>query len=284
MPMNEYSTSSSRGGRGLRIIVPIVLAIGIAIYKYVSAPTVVDTETGRKIRGSLTDQQGEALGLQSFQEVLRNERVVPSGPAVDRVVRVAQRLIEVVRQVEPSFDWKVSVVDSAQVNAFCLPGGKIVVYTGLLPVAKNDEGLAVVMGHEIAHAILRHSSQRMLKTEILNTVLQGASTGMALGEMSPEQRQAVMGALGLGSKYTVLMPFSREDESQADERGLLYAARAGYNPQEALAFWERMASTGGGQPPEFLSTHPAHGSRIAHLKKVMPKAMAEYERTAGNRR
>lgn len=284
MEMNSSGGSSGRG-RALKFVVPIVIAIGIAVFKYASAPTVIDSETGRKIRGSLTDQQGEALGLQSFQQVLRSERVVPSGPAADQVVRVAKRLIEVVRQVEPGFDWKVSVVDSPQVNAFCLPGGKIVVYTGLLPVAKNDEGLAVVMGHEIAHAVLRHSSQRMLKTEVLNTVMQGASTAVALGDMSSEQQRVVMGALGLGTKFGVLMPFSRDHETDADERGLLYAARAGYNPQEAVAFWERMSAAGsGGQPPEFLSTHPSHGSRIAHLKEIMPKALSEYDRATGKQR
>lgn len=283
MEMNSPSRSIFRG-KGLRIVAPIVIALAIALFKYTTAPTVTDTETGRKIRGSLTDQQGEVLGLQSFQEVLRSERVLASGPAVDQVVRVAQRLIEVVRVIEPSFDWKVSVVDSPQINAFCLPGGKIVVYTGILPVARNDEGLAVVMGHEIAHAVLRHSSQRMLKSELLNTVMQGASVGVSLGEMSVEQQRAVMGALGLGTKFGVMMPFSRDHETEADERGLLYAARAGYNPQEAVGFWERMASAGGGQPPEFLSTHPNHGSRIAHLKAIMPKALEEYNRVVGGRR
>ncbi len=258
------------------IFLPILLAMGVAAFKYLSAPAVLDAESGRKIRGALTDEQGAALGLQSFREVLRTERVVAQGATVDQVVRVASRLIEVVRQVEPSFDWKVSVVDSPQVNAFCLPGGKIVVYTGILPVTQNDDALAVVLGHEIAHAILRHGSQRMLKTEVFNTLLQGASAAVALGDMSAEQQRTVMGALGAGAKYGVIMPFGREHETEADDRGLLYAARAGYNPQEAIAFWERMAASGGGQPPQFLSTHPSHGSRITHLKELMPKALEEY--------
>lgn len=261
------------------MIMPIVLAIAIAAFKYFSAPTVRDAETGKKIRGSLTDQQGAALGLQSFQKVLQTEHVVPAGPAVEQVTRVVHNLLTIVKVLEPGFDWQVRVVDSPQANAFCLPGGKIVVYTGILPITQDDDGLAVVLGHEIAHAILRHGSQRMLQTEVFNTVLQGASTAVSMGDMSPEHQRAVMGALGATTKYGVLMPFSREHETEADERGLLYAARAGYNPQAAVKFWERMAAAGGGQPPEFLSTHPSHGSRIARLKEIMPKAMSEYEQS-----
>ena len=271
-------TDSQGPGRRHFLILPLVLAIAYAAFRYFAAPSVVDQETGKKLRGALTDEQGSALGLQSFQEVLRTEHVLSSGPAVEQVVRVATRLIDVVKSVEPNFDWKVSVVDSPQANAFCLPGGKIVVYTGILPITQNDDALAVVLGHEISHAILRHGSQRMLKTEMLNTVLQGASVSVSLGDMSRDQQQAVMGALGAGAKYGVIMPFSRGDEDQADERGLMYAARAGYNPQEAIAFWQRMSQAGGGQPPAFLSTHPSHGSRIAHLQEIMPKALAEYEK------
>jgi len=280
----ESSTGSGRRGRGPMLLLPLLLAVALAAFKYFSAPTVRDAETGRKIRGSLTDQQGAALGLQSFQKVLQTERVVSSGPAVDQVSRVVRNLITVVRTLEPSFEWQVSVVESSQANAFCLPGGKIVVYTGILPITQTDDGLAVVLGHEIAHAILRHGSQRMLQTEVFNTVLQGASTAVSMGDMTPEHQRAVMGALGLTTKYGVLMPFSREHETQADERGLLYAARAGYNPQEAVTFWERMAAAGGGQPPEFMSTHPSHGSRIARLKEIMPRALTEYEQATARKR
>lgn len=284
-PMETPSYNPSRRrGRGPVVWLPLILAIAYAAFKYFAAPTVTDAETGRKIRGSLTDDQGNALGLQSYQEVLRTERVVPSGPAAEQVVRVARRLIEIVQVIEPSFDWKVSVVDSPQANAFCLPGGKIVIYTGILPITQTDDGLAAVMGHEIAHAVLRHGSQRMLKTEVFNAVLQGASATVALGEMSRDQQRAVLGALGAGAKFGVLMPFSREHETEADERGLLYAARAGYDPREAVAFWERMSQAGGGQPPEFLSTHPSHDSRIARLKELMPKALEAYDQAAGRRR
>ena len=280
--MSEDMDSSGPQRRGPVILLPLILAIALAAYKYFSAPTIVDVETGKKLHVALTDSQGDALGLQSFQEVLRTEHVVASGPAVDQVTLVAGRLINVVKASVPNFDWKVSVVESPQANAFCLPGGKIVVYTGILPITQNADALAVVLGHEIAHAVLRHGSQRMLKTEVVNAVVQGASAAVALSDMSEEKRRMVMGAMGISGKFGVLMPFSRENESEADERGLYYAARAGFNPQEAVAFWERMSSSGGGQPPEFMSTHPSHGSRIAHLQKIMPEAKAEYERAAGS--
>ena len=268
------------------MLLPIILALAFAAFKYLSAPTFTDAETGKKIRGGFSDEQGEALGLQSFQEVLRTEHVIQGGPSAELVTRVATRLIRVVQQKQPElkFDWKVSVVDSPQANAFCLPGGKIVVYTGILPITANEDGLAVVMGHEIAHAVLRHGSQRMLKTDMLNAVMQGASAAVTLGDMAPEQQRAVMGALGMGSKFGVLLPFSRGHETEADERGLIYAAAAGYNPQEAVAFWGRMAQAGGGQPAEFMSTHPSHSSRIEDLKRMMPRAMEEYQKAGGGRR
>lgn len=249
-----------------------------AVIQYLSAPRSVDRETGRVIRGALSDEQGAALGWQAYQEVLATERVVEQGPDVDLVRAVAGRLTRVVAEAGAAFDWQVSVVASPQANAFCLPGGKIVVYTGLLPVAKNADGLAAVLGHEIAHATLRHGSQRMLQTQIAQTVLQGAAVSASLSDLSLEQRRGVMAALGVGTKVGVLLPFSREHESEADERGLLYAARAGYDPREALSFWERMDAASSQQPPEFVSTHPSHGSRIERLRQMMPRAVAEYER------
>ena len=158
---------------------------------------------------------------------------------------------------------------------------KIVVYSGILPITRTEPGLAAVMGHEIAHATLRHGSQRLLKTQLAQTILQGASVSVSLADMSVEQQRAVLGAIGMGTQVGVLLPFSREHESEADERGLLYTARAGYDPREAIAFWQRMNEAGAGQPPEFLSTHPAHGTRIQRLQEFMPKAVAEYEGASG---
>jgi predicted Zn-dependent protease len=161
-------------------------------------------------------------------------------------------------------------------NAFCLPGGKIVVFTGILPYAKTEAGLATVMGHEMAHAIARHGSQRLLRSSMAQTVMMGAS--FSIGDMDPQQRQAVMAALGAGAQYGVLLPFSRDHEAEADEMGLIYMARAHYDPRESISFWERMSESGGRTPPEFMSTHPAHETRIERLRAAMPKAIAEYER------
>ena len=163
-----------------------------------------------------------------------------------------------------------------QVNAFCLPGGKIVVYTGILDVAKTEAGLATVMGHEMAHATARHGSERLVKQQATQTLMAGVQ--FSLGDMSYEQRRVVMGALGAGAQFGILLPFGREHESEADAIGLTYMARAGYDPREAVAFWERMArSSGAGKaPPELLSTHPSHGTRVERLKVLMPKALEIY--------
>jgi predicted Zn-dependent protease len=157
-----------------------------------------------------------------------------------------------------------------------LPGGKIAVFTGILPYAKTEAGLAAVMGHEMAHAVARHGSQRLLRTTMAQTVMAGAQ--FSVSDMDPGQRQAVMAALGAGAQYGLLLPFSRDHELEADQMGLLYMARAGYDPREAVTFWERMGDSNQQQPPEFASTHPSHGTRIERLRAFMPKAIAEFEK------
>jgi predicted Zn-dependent protease len=222
----------------------------------------------------LSAQQEQALGLQSYQEVLSQSEVVSSGPDHDLVVRVARRLAPGTGEAAQDFQWEVSLVRSSQVNAFCLPGGKIVVYTGILPYTQNEAALAAVMGHEMAHAIARHGSQRLLRTSLAQTFMAGAS--FSLGNLDPQQRQTVMAALGAGAQYGLLLPFSRQQETEADELGLLYMARAGYDPHEAISFWERMSQIGGAQPPAYLSTHPSNAQRIQNLQAFLPKALQEY--------
>jgi metalloendopeptidase OMA1, mitochondrial len=261
-------------------ILPIALAAIVVLFQYCGSERFTNPETGRTSRVALSPEQESSLGLQSYQEVLSNSEVLSSGPEVDLATRVAQRLAAATGEAGSHFDWRVSVVRSPSVNAFCLPGGKIVVYTGILPVAKTEAGLATVLGHEMAHATSRHGSQRLFQNQIANTVMMGAQSSLALGDMDPQQKQSVLAALGAGAKFGVLLPFSREHETEADEIGLLYMARAGYDPREATAFWERMNQTGGGQPPEFMSTHPSHGTRIERLNEIMPKALEEYNRSA----
>ena len=262
-----------------RMIIPLLLAGVVVLFQYCTSEKVRNPETGRTARVALSSEQEESLGLQSYREVLQQSQVISSGPDYEMVRRVAERLARTTGEAAQDFKWQVSLVQSPQANAFCLPGGKIAVYTGILPHTKTEAGLAAVMGHEMAHAVARHGSQRMLRTTLANTMMTGAN--FSLGDMDPGQRQAVLAALGAGAQFGLLLPFSREHETEADEMGLLYMARAGYDPREAVTFWERMSQAGGPQPPEFASTHPSHGRRIQELQEFMPKALAEFNKPAG---
>lgn len=228
----------------------------------------------------ISPEYEQQLGAEAYQKILQDPKVqISRNPReVEPVERVARRVIEAAKRSEyaalaKQFQWEVSVIKNDQtLNAFALPGGKIAVYTGIFPVAKNEAGLAAIMGHEVIHALARHGAERMSQGIVAQMVL----TGAQVAGTSPD----VMQALGLGAQIGVILPFSREHESEADYIGLLLAAQAGYDPQEAVRVWERMERTGGEQPPEFLSTHPSHGTRIAQLQRWMPEALRQYERAA----
>lgn len=262
-------------------LLPLLLVGAFVLYQYFSAEKVTNPETGRSARVALSSDQEKALGVQAYREVLAQADTITSGAEYELGCRVAERLGPATGEAAKDFEWDVSLVRSADVNAFCLPGGKIVVYTGILAVSQTEAGLAAVMGHEMAHAVARHGSQRLLRNELSQSVLVGV--GLSLGDMDYQQRQMVMAAPGAGATYGLILPFSRNHETEADEMGLLSMARAGYDPAEAIAFWERMSETGGAQPPEFASTHPAHAARIADLRALLPKASEEYERTQASR-
>ena len=263
-------------------IFPLLIAIGFALFQYFGAEKVTNPETGRSMRVAMSTEQEQALGLQSYREVLAQSDVVTSGPERDLVERVARRLAQAVGSAGEGFNWQVSLIRSPQVNAFCLPGGKIAVYTGILPVARDEAGLAAVMGHEMAHAIARHGSQRLLRTSLAQTIMTGAQ--FSFSDMDWNQRQMIMAALGAGAQYGVLLPFSRHHETEADEMGVIYMARAGYDPEAAIAFWERMQeASGGSRSPEFASTHPSGETRIADLRAIMPRAKSEYAKVAPTR-
>jgi predicted Zn-dependent protease len=243
-----------------------------------------DPITGEKVMidKSLSIEQEEALGLQAYKEILQQERALdPNSQVAQQVRDIARRLIAKIEVVEADlaaenglqpqhlskgFEWDVSVIDSPQVNAFCLPGGKMAVYTGLVPVAQNADAMAAVMGHEISHALLRHGAQRMSRQKLEQLgQMAGAMSGMDQGTM-----QSVLAAYG----YTSQLPYARGHETQADEIGLMLAAAACFNPQEAIALWGRMEQAKNGQsPPEFASTHPSSETRIENLQRLMPKAM-----------
>src|SRR6266550_4729097 len=263
--------------------VPLLLAGLFFAYQYFSSEKFVNPETGRASHVGMSTREEALLGLQGYEQVLAQSESIDSGPELEMVRRVSSRLASATGKVSADFDWQVSLVRSPQINAFCLPGGKIVVYTGILPVTQSAPGLATVLGHEMAHAIARHGSERLLKQQATQTLMTGVQ--FSLGDMSYEQRRAVMAAIGAGAQYGFILPFSRDHESEADYIGLMHMARAGYDPREAIDFWGRMSSAGGGnQPPEFASTHPSHGTRIERLKAAMPKALEEYNNATGARR
>jgi predicted Zn-dependent protease len=257
---------------------PLLLAGLFFAYQYFSSEKFVNPETGRKSHVAMSTREEASLGVQSYQQVLAQSESINSGPDLEMVKRVASRLATATGKAGADFDWQVSLIRSSQANAFCLPGGKIVVYTGILPITQNEPALATVLGHEMAHATSRHGSQRVLEQNLAQTALTGVA--MSLSDMDYDKQRAVMGALGAGTQFGVLMPFSRKHESEADEIGLLYMARAGYDPRESIRFWQRMENAGGAQPPEFLSSHPSHGTRIQQLEAEMPKALEEYSRSS----
>ncbi len=239
-------------------ILPIVIALAVVAFKYMSATKVTNPETGSVHRVAMNGQQQQALGLQAYQQVLQQQsgNVITSGPEVDQVNRVARRLASAAMEhSKVDYKWQVSVIRSQEVNAFCLPGGEIVVYTAILPLAQDDAGLATVLGHEMAHATSQHGAQRMFDQQLTQTALAGAQGGLA--NMDPQQQAQIMGMLGAGAQYGLSLPFSREQESEADHIGLLYMARAGYDPHEAEAFWKRMNAQAGSRAAAAVFQRPS---------------------------
>ncbi|MEL7024809.1 MAG: M48 family metallopeptidase [Pseudomonadota bacterium] len=234
--------------------------------------------TGRSQIVDLSRDEEMALGFRSYQEILGQSAVVTSGREVELVREIGRRIAVAARDMDPGFNWEFNLIRSNQANAFALPGGKVAIYTGILPVAENTDGLAVIMGHEVAHALARHGAERMARQKLVQMGSMAAS--MAIGDMDVGTQRAVMGALGVGAQYGVLLPFSRKHESEADYIGLILAARACFDPAEAPLLWERMGASGGGQrPSEFSSTHPAPETRSAQFQTWMPEALqvrAEY--------
>ena len=253
-------------------LIPIILFAIYGLYYYVSNQETVPI-TGRTHLVDMTREQEMSLGLQSYQEILSKSQVLPQGKAVELIRTIGRKLAQAAADVDPGFDWEFNVIQSDQANAFALPGGKTAVYTGLFPVAENPNGLAVVMGHEIAHAIARHGAERMAYQKLVQIGSMAAS--VALGDMDDQTQRAVMGALGVGAQYGVLLPFSRDHESEADYMGLLFVARACFDPTEAQKLWERMGQMSQGQQPaEFMSTHPNHETRIRQYEEWMPEALS----------
>lgn len=254
----------------LLLVAIISSAALIACYK---APV-----TGRSQFILLSQSEENQMGVAAFQEVKKEEKVSANPTYNNAVTRVGERIAAV--SDTPAYNWEFVVFDDDEtINAFALPGGKVGVYTGILEVAQTDAGLATVMAHEVGHVAARHGGERVSADVLAQIGAMGLSA--ALGGSDPYLSSAIMQAYGIGVTVGGMLPFSRSQEAEADHIGLIYMAEAGYDPREAVAFWERMdaAVKGKPQPPEFLSTHPGYGTRINNLKNWLPQAIPVYERS-----
>ncbi|MCE9534527.1 MAG: M48 family metallopeptidase [Planctomycetes bacterium] len=265
----------------------IPLVIGLIVLASFMARGCKEGPFGRSQLITITPEQELQLGRQAYQQVLSKERsnVVQNDPIVDEVRDVGNRLriaaddpairakLGIAKDLK--LEWEFNVVRSNQVNAFCLPGGKVVVYTGILPVCQNDAGLAVVMGHEIGHALARHGAERMTQGQMYSIAQMAVAS--SLGGLDHKKQMMVMGMLGAGAQFGVLLPFSRSHESEADRIGITLMAAAGYDPREASRFWIRMSEKAGKSGPEFMSTHPSHETRVADLLVWEKEALPYYE-------
>lgn len=243
--------------------------------------------TGRNQIKLVSDAEVQSLASNQYRQFLTSNKVVSATVSRDAemVQRVGHRLTKAIGDyytgqgkvtVLDGYQWEYNLVDSKEVNAWCMPGGKIVVYTGLLPITQNEAALAVVLGHEITHALAQHGNERMSMGLIQQ--LGGVALSVAVSSKPAETQNLFMNAYGVGSQVGVMLPFSRKDEFEADKFGLLFAAMAGYDPEEAIPLWERMQKAAGdNKPPEFLSTHPSEGNRIDRLKEQMPEALGYYK-------
>lgn len=273
---SSYGSRRRGGSLSIRLI-PILLFAGYFAYYYFSNQEEVPL-TGRTQLVDMTQKEEMALGVQSYRQILSKSELISSGENYDHVQDIGVRIAKAAQAMghDPGFQWEFSLIRSNQVNAFALSGGKVAIYTGIIPVAKNIDGLAVIMGHEVAHAIARHGAERMAHQKLVQFGTMAA--GVALGDSDFATRRAVMAALGAGGQYGVLLPFSRKHESEADYIGLMYVAHACYDPREAPHLWERMAKASGGGPSEFTSTHPSPETRIRQFKDWMPEALEIYEK------
>jgi predicted Zn-dependent protease len=261
-----------------QVVLALVLA-GLAAWSCSTVPV-----TGRHQVNVVGDAEMLSMSTAQYDTFLMQNKLSTNKQDTEMVKRVGTRIQHAVEaflasknqsQQIAGYKWEFNLVESKEVNAWCMPGGKVVVYTGILPVTKDEASLAVVMGHEIAHAVAKHGAERMSQQIIAQGL--GSTLDAAMAKNSAATKQIAATAFGLGAQYGALLPFSRTQESEADHLGLIFMAMAGYDPQVAVPFWERMSQSGGGKPPEIMSTHPSDATRIANLKKLMPEAMTYYK-------
>lgn len=254
---------------------PILLCCVLLLL--VSCATV--PHSGRRQLNFVSDQQLDSLGAQAFKEIVSREPISEDKQLTKAVKQVADRITKVADETDkPGFDWQFRLIDRDIPNAFVLPGGRVVIYKGILPLAKNEAGLAAIIGHEVAHAVARHGAERLSQ----QLTLKGITTiGSEIfrsndGNLDAKSR-AIIGALGFGATVGVILPFSRTHELEADKIGQIYMAKAGYDPEEAVRLWQRMGELDKGSIPVWLSTHPPDQARLEHLRERLPEARKLYD-------
>ena len=240
--------------------------------------------TGRKQVLLVSDQEVLSSSLTQYNDYIKTATKSSNAKQSAMVTRVGQKIAAATEQYlrqngleseVKNFAWEFNLVKDQQLNAFCMPGGKIVVYEGLLGIVSSDDELAVVVGHEVAHAVAKHSNERM--SQQLMAQYGAAILGQAVSNRSTAVQQLATSVYGIGAQYGVMLPFSRKHESEADYMGLVFMTMAGYNPDVAVGFWQKMSAGGSGSVPEFISTHPSDATRIAEIKKWLPEIKAKYQ-------
>lgn len=244
--------------------------------------------TGRKQLSLIPAAQMLSMSYQEYDGFMKSNKLSTNQEQIQLVRKVGGRIQKSVEMYFAEkglsaqlkdYRWEFNLVESKDVNAWCMPGGKVVVYTGILPITQNEVGLAVVLGHEISHAIAEHGGERM--SQGLLAQLGGMALSTALQDKPEATKQLWMGVYGLGAQVGVLLPYSRTHESEADHLGLIFMSMAGYDPKEAVSFWQRMSAGKGGQaPPEFMSTHPSDATRIADIQNEIPEAMKYFRKAS----
>jgi predicted Zn-dependent protease len=254
-----------------------ITALAIVVSIVVGCSTV--PLTGRRQLNLFPESEMAAMALNNYNDFLKQAKLSSNKQQTALVKKVGQKIAVAVEKYMndngmgnqlANFNWEFNLVEDDTPNAWCMPGGKVVFYTGILPYTKTEEGLAVVMGHEIAHAIARHGNERMSQQMGVQAVAAGLQ--IALSEKPEQTKQISMAAFGLGAQYGMMLPFSRKHEIEADKMGLVFMAMAGYEPGTAVEFWTRMAEIGGQKPPEFMSTHPSDETRIKDIEAFLPEA------------
>lgn len=247
------------------ILLLIIILLGCQTVEY----------TGRSQLSLISVADEQKLGVDAYQDILNKTPRSGRAEWQNQLRRVGQRIAAVANR--PDYQWEFNVLQGQEVNAFALPGGKVAFWEGIIPITQDDNGVAVVMGHEVAHALARHGAERM--SQAMGAQALGQVLAMGVGAVSPEFAQDFAKLYGFGATVGVILPWGRAQESEADHIGLILMAKAGFDPAAAVGFWERMSKVQkGGKPPEFLSTHPSDETRIAQIKKWLPEARGYYKK------